>query len=518
MRNSLVVLLFASTSATIARADDAPQPTTPEAPEAPEKETQPPPPDEQPPDEQPPDEQPPDEHDRADIHEDNEFGPLVQIEGIEITGNTATQTEIIRRALPVAPGDVLHSSDRRLRNVRFKILALGYFRDVTVAMHKGSERGKVIVDVKVVERGTTVLNRLWFGTNDVSPYYLGLDIGDRNILGMGIALGGGFIYAAPGDVPNSRAQWAGEIRVGDGSLLGSRFGANASLTLVHGSEPFRVAGDDEDTSALDQRAFSYRRFGSRGGMTYDITALSRLSAGLRLEQIDAELPTAPTQTLPNGEISNVDLHLQNGGSHVVTLSAGFDRDTRPDPVLPHAGGRFTAALELGSAAIGSSYDYATFFARYEHWWPFHREHHTFGIRLAGGLVLGNAPRFDRIHVSDVDHFLTPRALGLVLSTASPFDVLNTRDDKPSYGDLGASATAEYAIQLFRGKGKNRVYGGDLFFAAGLWGLAENDDLHLRDSSVYSSLPIDVFADAGIRLDTDIGVFELTFSNALGRLR
>src|SRR5262245_8109690 len=68
---------------------------------------------------------------------DGEFGPLLLIERIDITGNTATQDEIIRRALPIVPGDVLHASDPRLRNARFKVLALGFFRDVTLAMTKG---------------------------------------------------------------------------------------------------------------------------------------------------------------------------------------------------------------------------------------------------------------------------------------------------------------------------------------------------------------------------------------------
>jgi hypothetical protein len=176
------------------------------------------------------------------------------------------------------------------------------------------------------------------------------------------------------------------------------------------------------------------------------------------------------------------------------------------------------AAEVGSSALASSYDFATLFARYDHWWPVRDERSTIGLLLAGGAVIGDAPRFDRIYISDVDHMLTPRALGLVLSTAAPLSILGTRPDKPAYGEIGGSATLEYATRLFRGSGRNRVYGGDLFFAAGLWGLAETDDLRLRDTSVWKSLPIDLYADAGVRIDTDVGVFELTISNALGRLR
>ena len=151
---------------------------------------------------------------------DGEFGPVIVIEGIEVVGNTVTQTELIRRTLPLAVGDVVHASDKRLRDARFKVLALGFFRDVRLAMRKGSARGQVVLEISVIERGTVVLNRLWFGTSNVSPYWVGADVGQRNLLGLGVSVGAGFIYAANGDVANSRPQWAAELRAADPSLLG----------------------------------------------------------------------------------------------------------------------------------------------------------------------------------------------------------------------------------------------------------------------------------------------------------
>jgi outer membrane protein assembly factor BamA len=363
-----------------------------------------------------------------------------------------------------------------------------------------------------------VLNRLWFGTASLSPYWVGADLGERNLLGLGVAVGGGFIYAAEGGPPGARAQWALELRASDPSVLGTRWGANGSFTLVHGSEAYRVAGEGGDPPDDQQRAFPYRRFGIRAGTTYNASALTRLSAGFRAEQIDATLPVAPTRELPDGRIAAIDLHLDPGTSHVMSASFGFDRDTRPDPILPHSGGQLAFGAELGTVLFGGDYQFASLFGRYEHYWPLLRDKHAIAIKLAGGVVIGDAPRFDRIHIADVDRMLTPRALGLVLSAAGPLDILGTRRDKPAYGDLGGTASLEYAVQLFRGKGAKRVYGGDLFFGAGLWGLAENADLRARDASLWSSVPIDLYADAGIRLDTDIGVFELTIANALGRLR
>ena len=495
-----------------APAQPEPAPPPAPAPEPPGAPAEPPP---EPPPEPPAQE--PSEPEPA-LSPDGEFGPLLLIEQIDIVGNTATQEEVIRRALPIQPGDVLRASDRRLREARFKVLALGFFRDVTLAMNKGRERGQVVIEVRVVERGTVVLNRLWFGTTSLTPYWAGADLGERNLLGLGVAIGGGFIYAAQGDPPGARAQWALELRAADPSVLGTRWGVHGSVTLVRGSEAYRVAGQGGEPDDDELRAFPYSRTGIRAGTTFNASALTRLSAGIRAEQIDATLPVAPTRELPDGRFAALDLHLDPGESRVIAASFGYDRDTRPDPILPHGGGHLAFGAELGTVLFGGDYQFASLFGRYEHYWSLFEDKHAVAIKTAGGVVIGGAPLFDRIHIADVNRMLTPRALGLVLSTAAPLDVLVTRADKPAYGDLGGSVSVEYAMQLFRGKDAKRVYGGDLFFGAGLWGLAENADLRARDASVWRSLPIDLYVDAGIRLDTDLGVFELTVANALGRLR
>src|SRR3954469_14633723 len=215
----------------------------------------------------------------APLHEDSEFGPLIQIERIDITGNTATQTSVIERALPISPGDVLHSSDRRLRETRFKVLALGFFRDVDLAIHKGSQSGQVVIEIHVVERGTLVLNKLWFGTTDLSPWWVGGDVGDRNLLGLGLAVGGGFIYARHGALAGTRDQYAGELRAAISSLGGTRWGASASVTVVHGAEPFCAPPAGEPAQRC---AFHYGRIGARLGASYELSALTTLSLGLRV--------------------------------------------------------------------------------------------------------------------------------------------------------------------------------------------------------------------------------------------
>jgi hypothetical protein len=70
---------------------------------------------------------------------------------------------------------------------------------------------------------------------------------------------------------------------------------------------------------------------------------------------------------------------------------------------------------------------------------------------------------------------------------------------------------EYAYRLFRTN--RRIYGGDLFAGVGLVSLAPLGE-HAGEGD---GLALDLMFNAGMRLDTEIGVFELSLGNALGRI-
>ena len=443
------------------------------------------------------------------------FGTAITIDDIVIRGNDTTSDRLIRRVLPVTRGSVVRSGEATLRNARYKVLALGFFRHVKLSLQRGSERGHVVLIIDVVERITFALNRLWFGTSNSSTAWVGTDVSERNFLGTGLTVGGAVVFANDSDIVGSRDQYAGEVRIAAPGILNSRWSLGGSLTAIHGSEPFRVNGEPPSDDTVNFNAFSYSRLGGRAFTTYELSGWSRVSFGARFEHIDADVPAAPTRTLDDGTVVPVDLHLLNGSSHVSSVSAGYDHDTRNDPVLPHDGAHLQLAAEVSLAQLGSSYDFASLLARYDRFWSVGGTRgNTIALKLAGGIVLGNAPRFDLIHVSDVDRMLTPRALGLVLAANSPPNFLGTRRPDEVYGNIGASAMVEYGVPLFRG-GKH-IYGGDVFIAAGLWGLTNTSQLQLRDNSVWQSLPVDLMFDAGLRLDTDLGIFEFTLANALGR--
>ncbi len=447
--------------------------------------------------------------------DDPTFGPVLLIEKIEVVGNVSSAARLIRRALPLREGDALRAGDPRLVRARFKVLALGFFRKVELELRKGSSRGRVILTVRVVERGTVILNSLHFGTSRATPWWAGLDLAERNLAGTGIGLGGGFVYAGDSDIPGAHPQWAVQVRGNDHAVLGSAVGVHGGFLHLDASEPYRVSGAASDVATDNFRAFPYTRTGGRVGLAIDVTPLSRLTIDGRFERVDAEPPAAPTRELEDGTVLGLDLGLRPGVSRVATVAVGFDRDTRPNPVLPVSGDRLVVLGEFGATFLGGSYNFASALARYQHWWPVRGQQHVVSLHITGGLVLGDAPLFDRLHVSDMNRMLTPRASGLVVSTNPSRDFLGTSTAELSYGEVGGTVGVEYSYRLFRSKG--HVYGGNLFVGMGLWGLAATEALSVRDRSLYRALPLDMFVDMGLRLDTEIGIFELTLANALGRV-
>jgi outer membrane protein assembly factor BamA len=414
------------------------------------------------------------------VEDDPTFGPLIEVERIDVVG-ASTNVEIIRREILVQPGERLRAGDPRFNRSRFRVLALGYFTDVKLRVDKGSRPGAVVLVVEVVERGTFTINRIFLGTSDETPIWAGLDFGDANVFGSGLGIALGGVWARNPNIPGGRTQGSLRLRVGDERVLGSDFGVHAAGIYTAASEAVPV-GDGTFT------ALNYERLGGTVGATWDFASLSRVSADVRLESISA--PDSATGA-----------RLRPGRSLVSSVTFGFERDTRPDPILPYKGRRFALATEYGFG----DYEFAKTVVNYGYW-TLLTERHVLGFRLNGGLILGNVPRFDQFYVGDVNPLIPPRPLDLLVSTRPSFDVFGTGADKVLSGDFYAGGSVEYAFQLFRGT--RTIYGGDLFVSVGAYALG---------SRAPFSAPVDLTVNLGLRLDTFIGVFELSLGNAVGRL-
>ncbi|MEK7715376.1 MAG: outer membrane protein assembly factor BamA, partial [candidate division NC10 bacterium] len=109
-------------------------------------------------------------------------GPEVYVERINITGNTRSQDQILRREIPLHEGD-LYTLQKRDR-ARQKLVNLGYFEKVDVTTQPGSDKTKIIVNVDVTERPTGIFS-LGGGYSSVDSFVGTIDLAQRNFLGRG---------------------------------------------------------------------------------------------------------------------------------------------------------------------------------------------------------------------------------------------------------------------------------------------------------------------------------------------
>jgi outer membrane protein assembly factor BamA len=444
-----------------------------------------------------------------------EFGPRYVVERIEIRGNTKTARALIERELQVRAGDVVGADDERVELSRFRLLALGFFTDVRLGLKRGAARGQAVLVVDVVERGTIVLNQIFLGTSDAVPLWGGVDVSENNLAGRGVALGGAFLFSTRGNTREAHPQQAYRLRLGWGRLFGRPVSASTTVLYNDAVELYRTAGAPSDGAPDHFTGVHYRRIGGAAALGFELGATVRLQVGYRLERVLADVPDALVQSFPDGRTAAVDVGLRPGGSFDSTASIVLERDTRSEPALPLQGSRVAFQGELSTPWLGSSYEYYKLTVGYQVWFRLPWGH-ALSLLSWAGVIVGDAPIFDRFYIGDVNPLVPPRALGLTFSTQPSRNLLGAGISGVRYGVLGGRLGTEYLWPVFRGG--TYFYGGHLFAGMGVLGLARAEDLRDRPGgSVWSSLPVDLYFDAGLRLDTFLGVFHFSVANFLGRL-
>lgn len=445
------------------------------------------------------------------------FGPRYTLERIEIRGNQKTESRLILGEMGLRAGDQIGASDPRVQTARIRLLSLGYFLDVRLALERGLHRGGAILVVEVEERGTIILNALYLGSSAATAFWGGLDVAENNLLGRGISLGGGFVASTRPDAEGASPNLAGRLRtlvppLGDTGVM-----LTATALASSGSELFRVPEDVAGSGAPERFVgLRIRRVGGVVGIGRALTPSIRVFLDFREEGVSARLPdTTPVTPPPAGAPPQpaIDFGINPGFSRVGSLTTTLDLDTRSDPLVPRAGTHAALSVEGATADLASSYHYLKLLFQSSMYLPVWRRH-VLGFHLFTGAIFGAAPIFDRFFVGDLDLFLPPRALGLNFSTQPARNWLGTAISGHRFDDYAARVLVEYSIPLWR---RHRlIYSGDVFAAVGVFGMT-SDALDDVFDSRLSAWPVSVTGDLGVRLDTYIGVFTLSIANAVGRL-
>ncbi len=452
------------------------------------------------------------------------------LERVRIEGNTGTADHVVRRFVPLEPGDVLDVEDPALEEVRWRLLGTGWFAKVRLRLEKGSQPGWVVLVVQVEERNTILIQQLAFGLSqavdrtsdssaEVQPY-LGLSVAETNFLGLGKLLSVSALA--------SERQQGVLLQYADPVFLGSKFSLRADLSYRNGLEFFGndplvsitcpPLEDPEDECppevAARDAVVLYERFGAGIGIGHDLTSFTQYYLDWHIDVIEPSVvPNTISESLGTG-VDPVEVYVQRGTSFHSALRIGLDWDKRNDPALTSEGVLIRFEGSLGTSFLGGDYDYLKAQALARYWLPLGGQQYLrFGV--FGGFISGDAPFFQRFFLSDLSDLIPSRLLEMNIDRRRAPNLLGNAISEFRSGDIAGRVDLEYGVPVLRTDGFLRSLHG--YVGAGLYWISSKE--HLRISTPgyegAAAIPADLTFDLGLRADTSVGVFQLGLSTLLG---
>ncbi len=446
----------------------------------------------------------------------------LRIARIEVLGNEQVPAQIILETLRseelAVDAALLWPEDSRVERARQRLLGTGNFERVTLKIRPVAgdpTAAALIVDVE--ERGSLAVTDLYLGNSRMTPFRGGLQVREHNFLGRSIHIGGGFIWGTrPPAIPNSRRQQGGRVFIESPRLAGTRVGLGGELYVLAASDPYRVAGAEDDPDPALFRTVDFTRIGGLLGVTIPLVSDLSLGVDYRFERVSAFLPKDPRYYEPSGESRPVDLYLLDGIHRQTAAHFRLGWDGRDQAVAIGIGGRFALDVQVSSPLVGSEYEYIklvaggayTFRLPWGHW---------ITPTLVAGQIAGDAPRYERFFTGDLSDWTPGRELGFIYTTRRAIDVFGTGIGARAFGDLFARFDLEYVWPLFQGSRVRGIKGGHLFISTGVFTLVEPRELReLRRARDQMVAPVGLNANLGLRLDTVIGTLDLSVGNILRR--
>ncbi len=455
------------------------------------------------------------------------------LEGIVVTGNKRTKSQLVRKFVPLKQGDFLDPESPELLDTEWRLMGTGWFDSVDIRLERGAERGYVVLVVQVKERNTFVIEKLVAGlskgvrqTTDSGRTlfpWLGFKVTETNLAGLGIRLSGTALV--------SEFQQGGRLDLRYPKLIKSEYGVRFATFFLNGREFYGNnplvsvpcgAPTCPGTSVVTNAVVRYRRGGFMVGTGKEFTTKLRYSLDW-IGDIVSVLgrPQAASEVVGN-EIQPIDFAIQDGRSFVSSLRFTLTFDKRDDPGITKEGVLFVGDVMLGTRALGSDYDFIKIDVWVRRWWRLPWKH-TIRIGFFGGAAFGNTPFFYLYHISDLSDLIPSRFLEMQLDARPPPNLLGTSIENNYLGELAWRLDVGYDVPVYqnareRGLREVNVYG--------LIGLISLTDLRNQRTgfggvagySGISRFPLDLTFDFGFRFDTRVGVFQFGFSTILGFVR
>jgi outer membrane protein insertion porin family len=287
-----------------------------------------------------------------------EQGPREYIERIDITGNTVTRDDVIRREFRIAEGDAYNKA--MADQAKRRLDKLGFFKSVKIAKEKGSAPGRAVLTVTVEEQQTGEFS---FGAGYSSANGVIGDVTyiERNLMGTGQYL---------------------QVKL-DGSLSGAE-GLTVSWTeprfldynLSFGVDAFIKNSDYTQSSGYTVAGYEDFRVG--GSLRVGVPLTDEVSVGFNYTlMLDDVYNLDPNASLAVKEIQ---------GSAIIS-SIGYNvlYDSRNNKKKPTEGLYIKGTQDL--AGVGGDVDYIRSTAEIRGYYPV-SDDITLAARTMAGTIMG----------------------------------------------------------------------------------------------------------------------------------
>lgn len=249
-------------------------------------------------------------------------GPHIYIDRIDITGNTRTEDQVIRREFRVAEGDPLNAA--LVRATQQRLHDLNFFNNVTIKAQPTNQPDKVDLDVNVAERATGQLSIGGGYSSDIGAL---ADIGlsESNFVGTGINASINAIIA--------QQEISTDLSITDPYFLGRN--------ILAGLQLFNVQQDLQTIAEYNERRTG---FALTAGYNFSDHLRQTWTYSLVFRDVYAVQSTA-----------SLFVQDEAGGSTLSQLGQVLTVDYRDSKLDPHKG--YVAHLGTDFAGLGGTVDY-----------------------------------------------------------------------------------------------------------------------------------------------------------------
>jgi outer membrane protein insertion porin family len=382
-----------------------------------------------------------------------------EIEDIRITGNTHTKTYAIRRYLKTQPGEAYN--DQKVARDVAKLTSLGWFETVRRDAEVGTEPGKVIVVVTVVEKRRTGMVSVGGGYSSTQGLVGFIDLTKGNLGGNGQAVsirgefGGRTSYEF-----GYRHPW---VATPETSL---NLGIYDRLIL---REAFVTGEDDEQLSIL----YDERRTGGRITFGRPLSARTNVFLGFRSDDVSISGVSEEEEDYLTGAAFEP--------RQVRSITFAAVNDTRRQLFNPRRGSYRQFKAEFAGLLFGGT-EFNKYVLDARQFFPVGQKH-SMALRFLLGTTTGEPPYLEQFLVGGGE-------------------TLRGYPNDRFVGTNMAIANAEYRVPI----GENLL--AVAFVDVGdAWGRALDDDGDVSDA-MHDSFTAHVGYGVGVRVLTPIGPLRL----------